>query len=168
MHRQEGAIRPAAVLLLAVACVLGAACSPPAGDAHEAAPQHDPDQAREAVVQAHEQLLAAFEAGDVETLTGLMLPAPELLIFHARLENRFDGHEQVREGLTRMLGRFGTASWWEAHPTVSVEGNVAWMTSHVVVESPGLAEPFLGRGTEIWVWRPEGWKLAHGHWSPVP
>jgi ketosteroid isomerase-like protein len=118
-----------------------------------------------AVIAAHRTLIRAFQEGDVETALGLLEPKESLLIFHPFLENRFDGYEEVREGLTRMLARVTEAEWTEVHQALDMEGNVAWLTSQILVKAPGLDPPFVGRGTEIWVRRHGKWRLAHGHWS---
>jgi len=118
-----------------------------------------------AVISAHRNLLRAFQEGDVETAMGLLEPKESLLIFHPFLENRFDGYEEAREGLTRMMERVKEMEWTEVHQALNLEGNVAWLTSQILVKAPGLEPPFVGRGTEIWVRRHGQWRLSHGHWS---
>ena len=87
------------------------------------------------------------------------------MIFHPFLENRFNGIGEVDQGLSRMFGELGSVSWLEAHGKIVMEGNVGWFTSHVLIKSPALPNPFVGRGTEIWVHGPGGWRLKHAHWS---
>ena len=82
--------------------------------------------------------------------------------------NRFDGIEEVREAMGRMFARLGGAEWSDHHLIALVEGDVAWITAQVAVESPSLDPPLIGRGTEIYVRKPDGWKLVHGHWSAAP
>ena len=118
-----------------------------------------------AVISAHRNLIRAFQDGDVETALSLLEPTDSLLIFHPFLENRFDGYEETREGLTRMLARVTDTEWTEVHQALDMEGNVAWLTSQILVKAPGLDPPFVGRGTEIWVRRHGQWRLTHGHWS---
>jgi ketosteroid isomerase-like protein len=120
------------------------------------------------VFAAHEALVAAFEAGDVDAFVGLLEPSPRLLIYHPRLVHRYTGIDQIRASMPKMFARLHGASWTDAHTEVHVNGDVAWLTSHVLLEAPGLAEPFVGRGTEIWVRSRDGWHLAHAHWSPNP
>jgi ketosteroid isomerase-like protein len=121
-----------------------------------------------AVVAAHEALIAAYEAGDVDAFVALLDPTPDLLIYHPRLVHRYAGIDQVTGSLPRMFKRLQGASWLDAHASVNVDGSVAWLNSHVLIEAPGLDEPFAGRGTEVWVKRSGGWRLAHGHWSVNP
>ena len=118
-----------------------------------------------AVIAAHRNLIRAFQEGDVEAALGLLEPEDSLLIFHPFLENRFDGYEEVREGLTRMMGRVTEIEWTEVHQALEMEGNVAWLTSQILLKSPSLERPFVGRGTEIWVRRRGQWRLSHAHWS---
>jgi len=118
-----------------------------------------------AVIAAHRSLIRAFQDGDVETVVGLLEPKEGLLIFHPFLENRFDGYEETREGLERMMERVTELEWTEVHQAVRMEGNVAWLTSQILVKTPALEPPFVGRGTEVWVRRHGQWRLAHGHWS---
>jgi ketosteroid isomerase-like protein len=117
------------------------------------------------VIAAHKQLIDAMEAGDVAAMTALMDPSTNLLIFHPFIENRFEGIGEVDAGLGKMFGELGPVSWTEAHASIGIEGDVAWLTAHVLIKSPALPSPFVGRGTEIWVHRPGGWRLTHAHWS---
>lgn len=158
-------------------CVLGftaaggllvAACVGPAdtGDASNGA---EGERAREAVIEAHRSLVEAFEAGDSETFAAALEAEPGLLVFHPYLENRFDGPEEVSRGLGQMLDRLGPdVRWLDVHPAVRVRGEVAWLTSHVMIESPAMQQPFVGRGTEVWIHSGDGWVLAHAHWSENP
>jgi ketosteroid isomerase-like protein len=122
----------------------------------------------QAVIAAHERLTRAIETGDLEGVVGLLEPTSDLLIFHPRRESRFDRVGEVREGFERMFRRLVSAEWTSAHSAVATRGDVAWHTSHVVLESENLEEPFLGRATEIWVRGEVGWRLAHAHWSATP
>ncbi len=157
-------------LLLSVVCVLVAAsCAAPSdGDAGGAPAVRDTKADYDAVVAAHESLVQAYEAADVSAYTALLDPEVELLLFHPKLSDRFVGIDETREKLSQMFSRIAPANWLDVHPAVVVEGDVAWYTSHVLVESTSLATPFVGRGTEVWVRRDSRWRLAHGHWSPNP
>jgi ketosteroid isomerase-like protein len=122
----------------------------------------------QAVIDAHRRLVRAYESRSVDDFVGLLDPGSELLIFHPRLESRFNGIDEVRQNLGRMFERQGRATWTEAHPTVSVFGDVAWLTTHVAIEAPGMDAPFIGRGTEVWVRASGAWRLTHAHWSSNP
>lgn len=166
-HRHWNPLLILSTLVLAVALV---GC--PGGDRgpDEAATKADSDLPADGedemgVIAAHQALIAAMEAGDVAAVTALMDPTANLLVFHPFVENRFDGIGEVDEGLDVMFGHLGPVSWTEAHSSLDMEGNVAWMTSHVLIKTPEMPGPFVGRGTEIWVLRPGGWRLTHAHWS---
>jgi ketosteroid isomerase-like protein len=122
----------------------------------------------QAVIDAHRTLVQAYESGDADAFTDMLVATPQLLIFHPLMENRFDGIEEVRENLGSMFTRLGQASWLDAHPVVIVKGDVAWLTTQLVIESPNLEAPFVGRGTELWLRQGDGWRLVHGHWSRIP
>lgn len=142
-------------------------CAPaPAPDG--GAPARTPDRDRRELIEAHLALIAAYESADVEGFVALLDASPDLLVFHPALENRFDGIEDIRENLGRMFSRLRSSSWLEFHPNAIVNGDVGWITAHVLIESQGLPAPFVGRGTEIWVRREAGWRLVHGHWSANP
>jgi ketosteroid isomerase-like protein len=166
MHTVRTARRPlgAATLLLALLGSFG--CTPPATE--ESAPAGDANADQRALVEAHQALVRAFEAGDAERFATLLSDEPPLLIFHPVLENRFDGKAEVLENLPRMMEKTAGATWSEYHPVAWVEGQVGWITSHLTLEAPGLPEPFVGRGTEIWTHASGSWKLVHAHWSYVP
>ena len=117
------------------------------------------------LIAAHKEFIRAYENGDAERIAALLDPTRRLHIFHPFLENRFDGIEAAREGLARMTARLGESSWTEVHPSVMTEGNIGWVTAQVLIKSPNLPEPFVGRGTEIWIKYDDGWRLIHGHWS---
>jgi ketosteroid isomerase-like protein len=158
-----------AVALLASNCTAPpppAGGSAAAGSSGESAANAERDS--RAVIVAHETMLEAFEAGDVEGFAALLEPSAELLIFDPVGAGRFAGIEETRRGLRTMFASLGEASWSSFHPIVIVHGDVAWVTSHVLLESPRLEEPFVGRGTEIWVRHGETWRLVHGHWSEDP
>ena len=166
----ESVVRwPIAVVIcaLVVTCLSCQAPSEPALD-RSAEPSEVSMVARSdegAVISAHRALIRAFQEGDAEAALGLLEPKESLLIFHPYLENRFDGYEEVREGLTRMMRRLSDLEWTEVHQALDIEGNVAWVTYQILVKAPGLETAFVGRGTEIWVRRHGQWRLAHGHWS---
>ena len=159
---------PLCVLILLV--VTSAGCQPAAPPAEHQESRNivDATADRQAVVEAHETLLAAYEHGDIEAFIAGLDPTAELLIFHPRIRARFDGVDKVREEMGGMFARLAGAAWSDHHAVVQVKGDVAWITAHTLIESPNLDPPFTGRGTEIYVRRPEGWKLTHGHWSALP
>jgi len=159
--------RPLALGVLAIGfCLTAFACAGPQSPGDDAALVEEPDSADEmGLIAAHKALIGAMEAGDVAALTALLDSSPDLLIFHPFLENRFNGIAEVDKGLSRMFGELGGVNWTEAHGKVIMEGNVGWFTSHVLIKSPAMPNTFVGRGTEIWVLGPGGWRLKHAHWS---
>ncbi len=167
-HRCDGS-RPASAWLPLLVGLVGVAvvgCSASSGLRRHDDAKVAKDAA--AVVAAHEALIRAYEAGDVDGFVGLLDPSPGLLIYHPRLVHRYTGIDEVVGSLPRMFGRLRGASWVDAHTAVHVDGDVAWLNSHILIEAPGMMEPFVGRGTEIWLRRGGAWRLAHGHWSPNP
>jgi ketosteroid isomerase-like protein len=159
-------LNPALALLVLALCLVAFACGgaeSPGDAAASTAEPEDPDDM--GLISAHKALISAMEAGDVVALTALLDPSHDLLVFHPFIENRFNGIGEVDQGLSQMFGELGTVSWTEAHGKIGMEGNVGWVTSHVLIKSPALPNPFVGRGTEIWVHGPGGWRLKHGHWS---
>jgi len=166
-HRRWSVLPVLATLILGVALF---GCPGTDSGPDETATASEPDLPaggadERGVIAAHKALIAAMESGDAAAVTALMDPSSSLLIFHPLVEDRFDGIGEVDEGLGTMFGRFGSVSWTEAHATLDMEGNVAWMTSHVLIKTPETPAPFVGRGTEVWVFRPGGWRLTHAHWS---
>ena len=156
------------LVLLALATVACQGPTPTVNDTGDPGPARSEPAAEEAVIEAHEALVRAYETGDTDAFLSLLWPSADLMIFHPLVEDRFDGIEEARSEVGRMFGRLGGASWIEVHPALFVEGDVAWFTSHVLVEAPGVDHKFVGRGTEVWVRRDGIWLLAHGHWSEHP
>lgn len=160
--------KPPCVLILLVMTSVGCHPSGSPAERHEPEKIVDATADRQAVVEAHEALVSAYEHGDVEAFVAGLDPSAELLIFHPRIRARFDGVDKVREEIDGMFARLAGAAWSDHHAIVQVKGDVAWVTAQTLIESPKLDPPFTGRGTEIYVRRPEGWKLIHGHWSALP
>lgn len=163
-------IRPRHVVALCAAVVACLSCqAPPAPELDRSAEPSGVSMVARAdegaVIAAHRGLIRAMQDGDVEAACAHLLHNDRLLVFHPFLENRFEGYEETREGLSRMLARVKDIEWTEVHQTVDMEGSVAWLTSQILVKAPGLEPPFVGRGTEIWVREHGKWLLAHGHWS---
>jgi len=159
-----------AALAVAVIIALGCAgCTPPAAE-RDAAPPSDATSEgdRAALLDAHLAFMRAMERGDVDGVSALLDDSGDLLIFHPMSADRFDGIEQVREGLRTMFGREGDRSWNEYHPLLKLDGNVGWITSHSVLEAPGKRAGIALRGTEIWRRRGGSWRLVHAHWSVQP
>jgi ketosteroid isomerase-like protein len=156
------------VLILLVTASAG--CRQAARTAEQEASRNvvDATADRQAVVEAHEALVSAYEHGNIDDFVAGLDPTAELLIFHPRVRARFDGVERVREEMGAMFASLDGADWSDLHAIVRVKGDVAWITAQTLIESPNLDPPFTGRGTEIYVRRPDGWKLTHGHWSSLP
>lgn len=164
--------RAAWSVLLVAALSLGlTAC--PAPESEQAAPAGDsgaaaePDSAMDeaGLIAAHKEFVRAYEKGDADAVAALLDPTRRLHIFHPFVENRFDGIDDAKEGLARMMTRLGEASWTEVHPRVMVDCDLGWITYEVLIKASKLDEPFVGRGTEIWYHYQDGWRLTHGHWS---
>jgi ketosteroid isomerase-like protein len=153
---------------LALLLALGSTgCSPTGSDA--AAPEAVVDaELEQAVITAHQSLMRAYEEQSIDQFVLLLSRSPRLVIFHPRSTHRFDGLDQVRANLGLMFERLDQATWTEAHPQVVVHGETAWVTAHVLVESPSIDTPLMGRSTEIWILEEGAWKLIHGHWSDTP
>lgn len=154
--------------LVAVWVALTVACAPAPEPPATATATRDVAADEQAVLEAHRKLIESYQEGSIDGFSWLLSSDPDLVIFHPRTHSRFNGKDEVRQGLLEMFGKLQDAEWTEAHTALSIEGDVAWLTSDVLVESPSLSEPFLGRGTEIWVREDGGWRLVHGHWSPTP
>jgi ketosteroid isomerase-like protein len=171
-NRQDGN-RPPNLYWLVVACI-GLSVLACGGEAEqvpaepEPAPEEGTSARMGAVIVAHEALTAAYQAADAEAFTALLDSSPEFTIFHPVMQSRFGSAEELTANLAAMFKRMGEIEWTDAHPAIVVEGDVAWVTSNVLIQSPDLDRAFVGRGTEIWVLRGESWKLIHGHWSENP
>jgi len=154
-----------ATLALALAST---GCAQPRSDAAPRSEASGDAEREQAVIAAHRALIRAYEEQSIDQFVLLLSRSPRLVIFHPRSTHRFDGMDQVRAALPQMFERLDGVTWTEAHPQVVVHGDTAWVTAHVLVESPSIETPMLGRGTEIWVLEEGQWKLIHGHWSDTP
>jgi len=123
---------------------------------------------QQALIDAHTKLIEAYESGNVDQYVSMLDPSSDLLIFHPMSEDRFESVEEIREKMPRMFARIGKVTWTDAHPVVIQRGDIAWITSNFLLDSPELDYHFIGRGTEIWVRDGDRWRLIHGHWSKQP
>ncbi len=121
-----------------------------------------------AIGEAHAALIAALDAGDADGFVALLSTRPELVVFHPMVRGRFSSVEAVRNGLSHMFEEAGPTQWTDVHTMVTVDGDVGWLTGDFILEGAAPEEPFLGRTTEIWLRQPDGWRLIHAHWSPLP
>ena len=161
-------VRSFLIVPLALGLALGAPGCGERADPQAEAPRQAPVASAEeeqSLIDAHLALIAAFQNLDADAFVALLEPTQPLLIFHPLLENRFDGRDEAREGVARMFSRMDDVSWTDVHPTVMIRGELAWVTSQILVTSSHMSDPFVGRGTEIWIRGDDGWKLIHGHWS---
>lgn len=160
------------VRALGVAGLLGLAALPAcSGNETEGrAPRSEPraDQAEMELLKAHDAFVGALRDADVEGAAAFLDPSPELVLFPVDGSARLEGFEQAKQGLKALFRALGPAEWTVVHVSPTVHGGAGWLTYHFAVETGGGAEPLLGRGTEIWVRRADGWKLVHGHWSRDP
>jgi len=166
MRRSDRVLRSSASWCVATLCLVWAVggCAP-SGTVPGAA---DPGADRQAVLDAHQALTEAYESGDANAFVMLLDKSDDLLIWHPRIEDRWTGIDEVQQRLPMMFARLGDASWLDVHLELSVQGDVAWLTSQVIIEAPGIEVPFTGRGTEVWKREGPDWRLAHAHWSENP
>jgi ketosteroid isomerase-like protein len=160
------AVLPGVILIGILAVLAGCAAEP-----QPVVPPPDPGDPiadRVQIVDVHETLLAAMEAGDGQAVLELFDDRHDVLVFHPELETRFDGRDEIAVGLARMMERLAPVDLTEVHLQVWTEGDVAWLTSHLLLESDALEEPVAARSTEVWRRNEDGWKLAHAHWSTHP
>lgn len=163
MKHRSDRLRRVVGLFFAIA-LLGA--FGPAGSRAQEKETRAADDARQAVYDAHLELIAAYAQVDIDALAGLMDPSDDLLIYHPRGNLKFSTLPSVRHGLERMLEHVGPSTWSnETDSHVVVSGDVAWHTYMLSMEWSGVIEPIRVRATEVWVHRASGWRLVHAHWS---
>jgi len=152
-----------AAALLPVLLVACAGPSPAPPSRAEVQPE-----VQQALIDAHTRLIDAYEAGDSEAFLALLDTSRDLLLFHPMTEERFESVDEIREAMPRMFAKLGPLVWTDAHPVVIQRGEIAWITSNFLLDSPRGDFHFVGRSTEIWIRHAEGWRLIHGHWSQQP
>jgi hypothetical protein len=155
--------------LAAAGCVALAALPACSGVESDGAPRGGERGADEAgAAAAHGGFLDALRAADAGRASAFLDGSPELTLFPVQGDVRLDGPAEAGRGLEAMFRAIGPAEWTTVHEARVVRGGAAWFTYQFAVEAEGRPEPLLGRGSEVWVHRPDGWKLAHGHWSSQP
>ncbi len=159
------------LLSRAVLIVAGAAALGGCGQTASTTPQ-EPDASADApapgsLLSAHETLVEALIGGDVAGVVALLETEPPPLVFHPRVDARFEGVEEIRSGLEQMVAVTGPLGWTEVHGEVTQEGAAGWLTYHVLVESERMGEVVAARATEAWRYEEGAWRLAHVHWSEL-
>jgi ketosteroid isomerase-like protein len=155
--------------MVIVATVALAGCAQPASTpaaTQSATPADAP--APGSLVAAHEAFVEALTTGDVDGVVSLLETDPPTLVFHPEVATRFEGPDQIREALKRMLAVTGPLGWTEVHGEVTQAGEAGWFTYHVLVEPEKMDEAVRARATEIWRYTDGAWHLAHVHWSEIP
>lgn len=163
-RKRKHRIFPACALVACGLVVL--ACGSPAPV--EIEPVTDPEADVGAVLAAHDAMVSAFGRSDADAFAAMLDGSSGFLLFHPMTESRYDLEELRSGSFEDMFAMLRDSHWTDVHLAVDVSGDAAWITSHVLIESPQLPMPFVGRGTEIWVRSESGWRLRHGHWSENP
>ncbi len=157
------------LLLTVVAAVVLGGCTQPASTPateESATPADAP--APGSLVAAHEAFVEALTTGDIDRVVSLLETDPPALVFHPEVAARFEGVDEIRSGLQRMLEATGPLGWTEVHGEVTQDGSAGWLTYHVLVEPEKKDEAVRARATEIWRYTDGAWHLAHVHWSEIP
>lgn len=144
----------------------------PASHAHHAPaatnqPQLDVPADTEAAVAVAERFSDALASGDLETVEQLL--APDVLILETggaeRSREEYMGHHAISDakflkGIHRELLRRRARS----------AGDLVWIGSESELHAKKDGKPLVLLGTETMVLRqtPDGWRIAHIHWSSRP
>lgn len=137
--------------------------------------QHDPDKDRAAVLEAHFAYNQANSTADIPLLHTVWDDDPRNVFFN------LSGHNY--RGLahwTKLWEYYGPRiaydfPWITFDENVTINGDVAWVTClrfhqfHWIGEEENPfpdSKPQLTRSTEIFVRKPDGWKVVHTHFSP--
>ena len=127
------------------------------------------DDARESVVRANAAFYRAIEELSLEAMDAVWLHEPWIRCVHPGWD-ALVGWEAVRESWERV---FVHTSWIRIAPTsvdVQVLGEVAVVSCSEDITAPkdedvGVA---VAQATNIFLRRPEGWRLVNHHASPAP
>lgn len=160
-------------VVLALACVASASAQTPASGqhAHHPAPATTPaidvpEDAAPAVAIA-EQFGEALAAGNFDTVETLL--APDVLILES------GGAERSREEYLSHHAISDAKFLKDAHHQLlrrraQVAGDLVWIGSESELHTTKDGKPLTLLSTETMVLRdtPEGWRIAHIHWSSRP
>lgn len=129
-----------------------------------------------AVVAALDRYTQLVSDRDVDGVCALFLDDPDITYLGSEPEDAATGPQQVRELMTRVLGRPQTyVIRWQTR-LVSARGDVAWVAADTVVHVRIQDQEWRGpyRVSVILEYRDGNWRIAHFHGSepsgfePVP
>lgn len=132
--------------------------------------RQDVSEAREieAVKATMIAMWAAIEAGDAETYATYV--HPEFTQFGENDTYLASGKDEEVRGMAKYLQRAKQVHTVMHQPSVTVRGNVAWITYYWTDEGVSEGKRFTSRGksTRIFVKEGNRWLCIHGHYTAVP
>lgn len=162
MVRQIGFIALVGVVLV-MGCKQGTCCGV---DKKPSKSQYDDAKAEKAVLKAHEELVAAAQERDVETMFSYILENDKgAIIQDGQLMSRQESLQQVQQAFERLAD---IQYDFEQRNVKMLSPKIALMTATGTTTSTSQAgqsftSPFAN--TSVFILREDGWKIIHGHHS---
>jgi ketosteroid isomerase-like protein len=130
-----------------------------------------PDQDKAGVEQVFDKYLTSLNTADVALASQVWLQSPDVLVVTP--SGRFKGWESVKNDIyiNSMQKQMRERNVQASNVSIFVAGDAAWLVYDFVFNAT-LADgrPFRAKGWEShgYLRTPEGWRIAHLHYSVPP
>jgi ketosteroid isomerase-like protein len=120
----------------------------------------DTDTMRE-LLALEKQAMDGWLKGDPEPQLAIL--DPDIIYIHAAVGKRLEGLAAVKELYAQYRGVPLFDSYEILSPRVRVSGDTAVLT-YQLAQHRGAATKYWN-GTQVYLKKPEGWRIIHTHWS---
>jgi ketosteroid isomerase-like protein len=131
--------------------------------------QHDASQGRADIVKVFNKYLQSLDTADVALASQVWWQSPDVLVVTP--SGRFTGWNGVKDIYANMQKQFAERNVHASNVSIVVAGDAAWLVYDFVFTAKLANEqPFTSKGWEShgYLRTPNGWRIAHLHYSVPP
>ena len=130
--------------------------------------QHDTSQDRADIEQVFNRYLQSINAADVALASQVWWQSPDVLVVTP--SGRFKGWDGVKDIYAITQKEFSERNVQASNVSIVVAGDAAWLVYDFVFTAKRAGQPFTSKGWEShgYLRTPNGWRIAHLHYSVPP
>ena len=131
--------------------------------------QHDASQDRADIEQVFNKYKQSLDTADVALASQVWLQSPEVLVVTP--SGRFTGWNGVKDIYANMQKQFSEQHVQASNVSIVVAGDAAWLVyDFVFTATLANGQPLTTKGWEShgYLRTPDGWRIAHLHYSLIP